>query len=82
MKNLITTRKQEIRAESDSGEHNERRDIFSRMIKASEAEGKLALTDEELVRLLFFTVYREPQLNDHHVGWEYLLHALCWPWCV
>lgn len=51
MKTLINTRREELAAEIE--DNDEQKDVFRLMIRASEGEGNLRMTDEELVSYPF-----------------------------
>ncbi|KAJ8469056.1 hypothetical protein ONZ45_g17020 [Pleurotus djamor] len=72
MKDLIKTRRHELAV----GEAADRSDVFSLMIQASEAEGKLALTDDELSGNTFLMLLAGHESTAHALDATFLMLAL------
>ncbi|KAF7793101.1 hypothetical protein EIP86_004208 [Pleurotus ostreatoroseus] len=57
MQNMVKTKRESIHSnleEPDTPSKETSNDIFTLMMRASEGEGNLAMTDSELVRVLLF----------------------------
>jgi hypothetical protein len=51
MRELISDRKREIGAETPDSTQTRKNDLFTCLVRANEGEGKLGLSDPELVRI-------------------------------
>ncbi|KDQ59780.1 hypothetical protein JAAARDRAFT_33349 [Jaapia argillacea MUCL 33604] len=63
MRSLIDTRREEMAA--DGKEFLARRDVFSMMVRASESEGKHAMTDDELTGNTFLMLFAGHETTAH-----------------